>query len=1230
MSTSRNRVNSSRYRSRDAHAAGSVSVALALLVFAGAVSAEISQVPLTVTASVKPNVALIVDDSGSMDFETLFQTNDGSLWWNGTTRDFWGLDTGSGGQAGFNFNPSGASSNTWRKYVYLFPNGTGTGNRSLNDASAHFAIPPTREYGFARSSDYNAAFYNPNNTYEPWPNGGGFVFANANPSAVRSDPVFGGATMNLTANIDSAATNWTFRLFQGMRRADGTLATGTVNNERFNYFPATYYQRVNAPAAYSIAGQTFNCATPDPAAYDVFAGVTGANETAMLASFTAINIHALAPDGGCLRRYEIKPGNTFPSGRSYNDEIQNFANWFQYHRKRTLALRNGEGRAFSQAATMRVGAVRINDLDPLIMWDIDNRRDDLLNFLYRTGASGGTPNREALNFVRGQFQNNSDVIQLSCQQNFTLQFTDGFSQLWTGAGVGNADSGDGVPFSDGFSETLADIAMGNFKGPFRTDIERGKVPVAPQCSSANPPVWLDCNRDPHVNHFGITLGARGNIFGVSHNRVRDAHDNPPTWQNPNVDRSPIQVDDLYHAAVNGRGEMLNAQSSDELTAILEQALRVITENVFSATASTAANSTRLNADTLIFQARFNSIDWSGEVLAFEINPDGSIGNLRWNSNSGVPAHASRNITVGRGNLAPAAFRWDQLTAAQQAALNIGSGGVPDGLGAQRVDWLRGANTGEIRNGGPFRDRTRLFGDIVNSAPSFVAAANFGYDRLPVGSPGRDSYQSFRASNQLRRRMVYIGANDGMLHALDAETGVEQWAHIPTELVTNLARLSDPNYRHRFYMDGHPIVGDAYLNSAWKTVLVAPTGAGGRSVVAIDVTDPENLGAGSVMWEFSHPDLGSVIGRPSIARMANGEWAAIFSNGYDVDRPARLFVVRLEDGSLIRTISTVRTADEASAPANGLSPPFPVDLNGDAIADLIYAGDLFGNLWKFDVSANNAAAWGVMYSAAGRPRPLTTVCASGDVAGPFDCPADQRQPITGRPVAGLGPGVGIGVYFGTGKFFEVGDNLVSASDVRQSFYAIFDQNTGGDADRVAGRSQLKAQNIVDEVAAFGQEFRLTSNLPLDPSYRGWLIDLVSPVRGFESERVVSDPVLRAGRVIFTTLIPDPDPCEAGGSSWLMELETFSGGRPGGPVLDINGDGKVDAQDLIGVTDPVTGDQEGVPPSGRRSEVGIVPTPSIVEGPNIEHKITSGTTGGLESVGESSANPRGRQSWRQRWP
>lgn len=1223
-------------------AAGAVA---GLLMFAGAAAAgEVAQVPLTVSTSIKPNVVLTVDDSGSMDFEVLADTSDGAFWWNTQTKTFWGTTTGANNQPGFNFNPTGQSGRVgsttvfWKKYSYLFPNGGGTGNRALLDRfDAHFAVPPTREFAFARSSDYNRAFYNPLLTYEPWPNGGGLEFENASSTAAKSDPVFfdktNDGTLNLTVDNTNGKSNWTFKLQVGMHDAKGNLVA-EAGDETFTYFPATYYLRHTGAFTFSVDGSTFNCASPNPTAYTRYAATTKAVQDGLAAG----GIDAIAPDGYCLKRYEIKSGNAFPSGRSYAAEIQNFANWFKYHRKRHLALRNGMGRTFKDIGGIRVGAVRIN-ADPrvLTMWDIGSQRKDLVEFLYNIAGSGGTPNRQAAEFVRKEFDTNKEVIQLACQQNFNLHFTDGFSQVNTDSGAGNADGGEGSPFADSFSNTLADIAMRGYRGPLRTDLARGKVPVPSQCSGADPSRELDCNKDLHINFFGITLGAQGRIFGRTHDTVHDAHVDPPAWGNPGTAFDPVQIDDIYHAAVDGHGEMLNARASDELADTLKRALRGILDRVLSSTATLSAASARLDTGNRVFQASFSADDWAGEVTAFKVDAAGGIGAVAWNSNSTVPAASSRKIfvrgatpseppsepppeppSVPPGGTKMVEFKWDNLTPAQQAALNVGPGGVTDDKGAKRVDYLRGSAAEEQRNGGPFRNRSRPLGDIVHSGPVFVHADDFGYDRLPVKAAGRDSYQTFRQGNLKRTPMLYFGANDGMLHALDANTGIETWAFIPTELVGELAQLSDPNYRHRFFVDGQAVAGDAYFDEKWHTILVAPTGAGGKSIVAVDVTDPKALGAGSVKWEFTNPDLGSVIGRPSIVRMANGEWAAMFSNGYDGAglKAARLFIVRLSDGALLKTISTVLGKDDdAKAQPNGLSPPFPVDGDGDTIADRVYAGDLFGNLWKFNVGEADTDKWQVAFSAGTdkNPQPLITVCASGDVAGPFDCAASKRQPITARPVVGRGPGTGVTVFFGTGKFFETGDNVVSASDAVQSFYGIFDQDKP-----VAGRTKLTEQTITSEKKIGEVKVRITSNTSVPLNSDGWYMNLVSPVSGFQSERAVSAPVLRNGRLFFTTLIPSADPCAAGGSGWLMALDAMSGGRFELPALDVNGDGEFDKDDTV--------DDAAVSglALGNTSE-----SPLYLEGKNADAVVINDGKKPDEVLVKPGSR-HGRQSWRQIWP
>src|SRR5690606_3855570 len=167
--------------------------------------------------------------------------------------------------------------------------------------------------------------------------------------------------------------------------------------------------------------------------------------------------------------------------------------------------------------------------------------------------------------------------------------------------------------------------------------------------------------------------------------------------------------------------------------------------------------------------------------------------------------------------------------------------------------------------------------------------------------------AFRTANRDRRKMLYVGTNDGMLHGFDALTGNEILAYVPAGAYRYLASLTDPNYQHRYFVDGSPNVGDAYIGGAWKTVLIGTAGAGGSTVFALDVTDPDSFDADSVLWEISNSDadfadLGATIGYATVGRMPNGEWVAVFGNGYgSAQGHAVLYIVRLSDGELIRKI-----------------------------------------------------------------------------------------------------------------------------------------------------------------------------------------------------------------------------------------------------------------------------------------------------------------------------------------
>lgn len=470
-------------------------------------------------------------------------------------------------------------------------------------------------------------------------------------------------------------------------------------------------------------------------------------------------------------------------------------------------------------------------------------------------------------------------------------------------------------------------------------------------------------------------------------------------------------------------------------------------------------------------------------------------------------------------------------------------------------------------------------------------------------------------------MIYIGANDGMLHGFDSETGVERFAYMPAEALPLAKRVIEIGYEanHVFSVDGFQRAVDTYWDSAWHTTLIGSMGIGGSTVFALDVSNPESFAASDVLWEVSsdtHASLGISVPRPTIARMANGEWAAIVANGYNsASGVAKLLIFNAKTGVLIKEISTEQgsTSDK-----NGLSSPIPIDLDGDRIVDTVYAGDLHGNMWKFDLSSDNTNQWEVAYATKpnnGDPLPLFTAC-DGD-----SCSTSNRQLITSRPEVAENPGGGVIVFFGTGRYLAIGDNIVAENTTKQdAFYGIFDKG-----DVVLGRSELLAQEPLGEsiyLAESDSYVRVTSNHSITDSHHGWYFDL--PAAG---ERQIARPILRADRIVFTTLVPSEDPCVAGGTSFIMELEAKNGSRLSGESpFDITGDDEIDSQDFIEI-ETEEGETIIVAVSGVQSNVGIVKTPGVITAGNKEYKYASGTTGDIQKITESGGDNSGRLSWRQ---
>lgn len=682
---------------------------------------------------------------------------------------------------------------------------------------------------------------------------------------------------------------------------------------------------------------------------------------------------------------------------------------------------------------------------------------------------------------------------------------------------------------------------------------------------------------------------------------------------------------------------------DQLTKAFNE---IVDRNASASSAS--VNSGSISTLSRVYQAKFNSSNWTGELISYSVNPTTGALNTtpEWvagpskppNYNVPLPAATARKIITLNSNGAKIPFRWANIDATRKQQLDDATIAPFDAtLQENRLNFLRGDATNEGTATGKFRVRPSKLGDIVSSSPIFVGAPAFSIRDSLETVP----YRQFRINNVGRKPVLYTGANDGMLHAFDAATGEELLAFIPGAVFANLKQLSKQAYTHQFYVDGPPNMGDVYFNSSWHTVITGGLNKGGKGVYALDVTDPNSFAESAanniILWEFTDTkaapygdaDLGYTYSQPAIVRLQNGRWAAVFGNGYNNTGTgfAVLYVVDMENGQLISKLSTGRGS--VGTP-NGLSTPAVVDLNLDGIADYVFAGDLQGNLWKFDIRDTNPTNWKVAYS-------TTPLYSAIDGRG-------NAQPIVSRPEVGRGPnGAGMIVLFGTGKFIEATDKTVTSSPNTsqrvQTFYGIIDANSGANSDIVPNRSvtpaSLQQQTIIYEGPPFvgsPLNVRVPSNTPRG-SARGWYMDLVQPTwtatntLGFQGERVVSNPILRNNRVIFSTLIPDTDPCSPGGTSWLMELDAMSGSRLTVSPFDLTGDRAFTDADLVTVTLP-DGSTIKVPAGGIQSTVGITPEPGILASAAAEYKYSPGTTGNVQvTVENPGANTYGRQSWRQ---
>jgi len=777
--------------------------------------------------------------------------------------------------------------------------------------------------------------------------------------------------------------------------------------------------------------------------------------------------------------------------RSQQEELQNIANWFHYHSSRMKMAKAGASEAFGQLdENYRVGYDRINSNK--IVYPIPyatkgglfegNNRTQLFKYIQDEGGYYNTPTRSSLRRVGEYYKTNGPYDDgksnlLSCRKNFTVLTTDG---SW------NQDGN-----LDRTYPNLASIA----KHYYETDLRPDLINNVPPANNPMP----DNNNKQHMNLFGISIGLGGTLS--------DAPDPSKRWpRNPRNDKE--KIDDLAYAAGQGRGAFFLANNTDEFAEALLDAFSSMGDRDASAT-NVAASSNILEAGTLNFGTSFNSKTWIGNMSAFEwkasITPPPPFEkSLKWQLSTtfaagGVNQHFSqRTVLTHHGSTSPRLFDKNTIT----DALFGRSSGTAAVSVADNIDYLRGVQSLEKGRGGELRERSHPLGDIVNSTPFYAVDT----------------------------QTVYVGANDGMLHGLEGNTGKVLFSYVPKGIdAAAMASLSSPKYEHRFFMDGNIDVSSKDIFTSEKNILLAALGRGGRGVFALDVTDPETMSVSNVLWDHStqdttsNPNMGYVLSRVRIRPGNHDKTWALVPNGIESPNgKAVLFAYELnEDGSISQTHELVG----GNQPNNGLMSLGLVDLDGDSTVDLVYGGDLKGNVWRWDFRTDTPGPASLLFT------------------------AEKDQPITGGITATLHPDTGeLFIGFGTGRFISE-DDLPSEAPSTQSIYGLIDPINTLSIDntplvkssdlqnRTLGTTSTAKINGKDRTV---RDFEPSSLLEIGK--KGWYMDL-SP-----NERVISDAQMVNGRtMVFPTVIP-PKPnesasCEsAAGSGFVNMIDLLTGTMP----------------------------------------------------------------------------------------
>lgn len=1013
----------------------------------------------------------------------------------------------------------------------------------------------------------NAIFYNPAKTYTPPKREDGTSYPAAAWPRPLSDGFAGGSTTNLNS------------------------APYTKGSDTFYY--STLKSGRSAPSTCNSSGTAdFNLVTPLAAAEQQnYANWFSYYRTKVLAMRTAVGATFT---NGVIDASKIRVGFSTISETGVADTSSKFLN-----------IRNFDANVTISGVTR-------------------TQRQWFFNRMYAATPSGYTPLRPALEKAGRYFANKqvngtplpagSDPVQYSCQRNFALLSTDGYwnkddetnyRNPYTPQGVkssvtlGNQDGGSTPrPFFDNnlSSGSLADIAyyyyvtdlrdntvnsFGNCTGALGTDV----------CSNDVVPTGRDTARWQHMTTYTLGIGVVGTLpfrpdyesaTSGSYYNILTNTGSPNNWPDPLTGSSSStvtqRVDDLWHAAVNGRGYYYNATDAAALAASLGSALGEIGRDPGSAAAASTSTLKPVSGDDKIFVGKYVPSSWSGKLESYTIST--TTGALLTPDSPNWEAGAllkARNLTTSpraiyffKSSAANklASFASANLSATQQGYFNglcsaaklsqcatlTASALTKSNSAANVIDYVSGKSTYEFSAAAAddqvFRTRVTPLGDLVNASPVYVMKPPFKYADA--------GYAAF-ASGSTRSGVVYTAANDGMLHAFDATTGAERWAYIPSAVMSEMYRLADNTYtvglNHRFYVDATPVVGDIFDGSNWRTILVGGLGAGGRSYYALDITDPANpIG----LWEFADTQLGLTYGNPIISKLKSGTWAVILNSGYDNnsgggDGNGRIYVLNALTGAALAT--PVQTYTTGATPAGTTATPNNLGGINAWVADetnntlkRVYAGDMLGNLWRFDIDDNIDPSGNESFLLA---RATT--------------PGGAGQPISVRPqlteITANGSPVAL-VAFAAGRYLGVSD-LTDAST--ESLYVVKD---------TLGNTPLGALRTNATMVRQSMSAAHTLNNPTAVNYAtnsGWYVDFDQSSK----ERVTVEMQQQLSTLAVATNIPTATACSPGGTGYLYYFDLTSakilqsqlfttpivgissilvgtaGGKSGSPVTEVTG-------------------------------------------------------------------------------